>query len=234
MRFPITSPEVPNADAKARRADRRARVPSPLGKDDCPVSSPTQANEEVDRLVEHCRNHDAAAQTVLRDRYHDSVLRAIRRYLARCRAARDLDEEAAATFWLELFYEKSWRLRAYRSERGSLESYLTGIARLSVLDFLDRECRQQLVTRPLTELDLAARPAEEPALWEALEYLCHRLPKGDRALLLSHLQSEPATPGTPSKNAEAIREAACLRQCKKRLLHKVLHILGLRSIPKKP
>ncbi len=192
------------------------------------------AQESQDeQLVQRCRDRDPEAQTELRQRLHAGILRTIRRDLVRYRASPDLGEDIAATFWYDLFYRKLWRLRAYRPERGCLEGYLTGIARLSVLDFLDQERRQKPVTLPLAELDLIARPAEETAVREALEHLCGNLSNGDRALLLSHLRSEPIPHDTPSSGPEAIREAACLRQRKKRLLHKVLHILGLRNMPKK-
>lgn len=108
---------------------------------------------EADRLVERCRNHDAEAQTELQHRYHACILQTIRRCLARRQVPVDLDEDVAATFWLDLYSDKPWRLRAYRSSCGRLEDYLKSIVRLTVLDFLAKERRHRLITRPLADLD---------------------------------------------------------------------------------
>ncbi|MCI0409570.1 MAG: hypothetical protein L0191_13580 [Acidobacteria bacterium] len=202
------------------------------------MSSPTQTDAELDRLVERCRNHDAAAQTALRNRYRAGVLRAIRRYLRRCRAARDLDEDVAATFWLELFYRKPWRLRAYRSERGGLGAYLTGIAWLTTLDYLLVERRERLVTLPMATLDRFLAPSSEIETRAELELLLPRLSDADRALLFTPPRYHVAPPDARPDGGMETREAARLRQRKKRLVHKVLQILGLRhgaeALEKKP
>lgn len=178
--------------------------------------------EEETRLVERCQEKDAEAQTDLWHRFHEGILQAIRRFLSRLRASADLDEDIAATFWSDLFYLKPWRLRAYRSACGCLEVYLKSIGRLTVLDFLAKERLHRLITRPLDDLDQMAPEAERTEVQETLEHLLAHLSKGEQVLLLSYLREDAES------GPEAVQAAACLRQRKKRLIHKALRILGLR------
>lgn len=192
----------------------------------------TRTQQDEEQLAQRCRNNETEAQTELWHRYYAPVLHAICRCLVRYRASPELDEEIAAVFWSDLLYDKPWRLRAYQPQRGSLQVYLTSLARLAVLDFLAVERRQGVSILPLSDLDRVAPQAEETEVREALEDLLARLSERDRVLLLSYLRRDPGPPETQG-GAETTPATECLRQRKKRLVHKLLQILDLRHIPKK-
>lgn len=181
--------------------------------------------------MQRCQNHEAEAQTELWYRCHAPILHAIRRWLARLRSPAELADDISATFWSDLLYDKPWRLRAYQPQRGPVRAYLTGIARLAVLDFLAVERRQTLLTLSLSDLDRVALPVGETEVQEELEHLLARLSERDRALLLSY--RDPVPP-EPSGGAEATPTAGRLRQRKKRLIHKIFQVLKLWQKLKKP
>lgn len=215
--------------ALARHTDRQVCAHAPVGRENAPVTRATCDQEREGQLVQRCRNRDVEAQAELWHCYQACILYTIRERLTRHGVPPDVDEDVAAIFWFDLFYRKPWRLRAYCSGRGRLKAYLRSIARLTVLDFLEQERRQRMVTLPLADLHWVADQVQEIEVQENLEHLLGHLSKGDRALLLSYLHCHHSFQDTWSDSPEAARAATCLRQRKKRLICKIHCLLGLQQ-----
>jgi DNA-directed RNA polymerase specialized sigma24 family protein len=126
------------------------------------VSDPNE-NPADELLVQHCQEGDEAAWRLLYRRYHAPLLRAIARQLHMTADNDDLAEEIAARVWCALVVRGGLRLRLFDPGRGTLATYLAGLARQEIQEYYrsgpGRHLRREV---PLDDARAADRAAAGP------------------------------------------------------------------------